>query len=672
MSGLPAGTVTMLFSDIEGSTRLLSRMGDRYVEALDQHRALLRAAWRQSMGRELGTEGDSFFVVFEGAGQAVAAALGAQQSLAAQAWPGDQRLSVRMGVHTGEPVAHGDGYVGMDVHRAARVAAAANGGQIVISETTQRLVREDLDESVSVTDLGWHRLKDFAEPTHLYQLTAEGMSETFPPLRTLGTSSALPAQPTPLLGRDGELQELRLLLQGGARLVTLTGPGGVGKSRLAVALAEERTADFPGGVYFVSLVDVSVAEDVWSAVRSAVGASGSTGSPRELVAHLAGRRMLLVLDNLEQITGADRVVNDLLTAIPELVVVATSRRPLHLRVEHDHPVGLLRVPEDDEVADAEQSAAVQLFCLYARMVRPGFVLTEENALAVAAICRRLDGLPLALELAAARSRMLTPGALLERMTSTTGLAAPAPDRPERHHTLRDTIAWSYDLLPAESQGWFRRLGVLSGGADLDAVAAVALPGSEGDPFDRITELVDASLVEVTEGFAGELRVDMLQTVADFAVHELTEVGELADTRDRHTRHFLDLARALAPQIWTGQAPDARQRLHDEAGNFRAALTWTLRLEPHTSPESDHARLGLQLCAALGGFWFTDGESVPEVNRWCRQALELVHMDCPERVSVLCHLATNKQGGSGRRSLARSPAGGSAGHHPPHCRRRRRM
>ena len=339
MSGLPGGTVTMLFSDIEGSTRLLSRMGDSYAEALDRHRTLLRAAWRQSMGRELGTEGDSFFVVFEGAGQAVGAALEAQQSLAAQTWPGHQRLSVRMGVHTGEPVRHGDGYVGMDVHRAARVAAAANGGQVVISDTTQRLVREDLDESVSVTDLGWHRLKDFAEPTHLYQLTAAGLSETFPPLRTLGISSALPAQPAPLLGRDGELRKLRRLLADGARLVTLTGVGGVGKSRLAVALAEERTADFPGGVYFVSLVDVSVAEDVWSAVRRTVGASGSSGSPRELVAQLVGRRLLLVLDNLEQISGADQVVNDLLTAIPGLVVVATSRRPLHLRVEHDHPVG---------------------------------------------------------------------------------------------------------------------------------------------------------------------------------------------------------------------------------------------------------------------------------------------------------------------------------------------
>ena len=646
MSGLPAGTVTMLFSDIEGSTRLLSRMGERYAEALDQHRTLLRAAWRQSMGRELGTEGDSFFVVFEGAGQAVGAALEAQQSLAAQAWPGDQRLSVRMGVHTGEPVAHGDGYVGMDVHRAARVAAAANGGQIVISEATQRLVREDLDESVSVTDLGWHRLKDFAEPTHLYQLTAEGMSETFPPLRTLGTSSALPAQPTPLLGRDGELRELRGLLADGARLVTLTGPGGVGKSRLAVALAEGQAAACPDGVYFVPLADVSMADDLWSAVRKTVGASaGRTGSPRELLNQLADRGLLFVLDNLEQVTGADRVVTELLTELPELVVVATSRRPLHLRVEHEHPVQPLPVPADDDVAEVEQSAAVQLFCLQARMVRPGFALTEENASAVAAICRRLDGLPLALELAAARSRLLTPAALLARTESTAELAGPAADRPERHRALRDTIAWSYDLLPVESQARFRRLGVFSGGADLDAVAAVALPASGGDPLDTIAELEDASLVSVTDDSAGELRLDMLHTVADFAIHELTEAGELADTRDRHASHYLDLARGLAPQIWTGQAPSARQRLHDESGNFRAALTWTLRPESSTDRRPDDARLGLQLCAALGWFWLTEGQSAPEVNRWFQQALELVPgVDCAERVTVLCHLATNKQGG----------------------------
>lgn len=645
MSGLPAGTVTMLFSDIEGSTRLLSRMGERYVEALDQHRTLLRAAWRQGSGQELGTEGDSFFVVFEGAGQAVAAALGAQQRLAAQAWPGDQRLSVRMGVHTGEPVPHGDGYVGMDVHRASRIAAAANGGQIVISDATQRLVREDLDESVSVTDLGWHRLKDFDQPTHLYQLTAAGMSETFPPLRTLGTTSTLPAQPTPLLGREGECRALVQVLREGARLVTLTGPGGVRKSRLAVALAEERAIDFPDGVYFVPLADVSTADDMWSAVRKSVGASpGRAGSSRELVTQLAGRCLLLVLDNLEQVTDADRVVNDLLTGVPELVVVATSRRPMHLRTEHDHPVRPLPLPDDDALAEAEQSAAVQLFCLHARMVRPGFVLTEENTAAVAAICRRLDGLPLALELAAARSRLLTPGALLARMKSTAELAGAAADRPERHHALRDTIAWSYDLLPAESRARFRRLGVFSGGAGLDAVAAVALPGSSGDPLDTIAELEDASLVSVIEDSGGELRVDMLQTVADFAVDELAGTGELDEVKAHHARHFFDLARALAPQIWTGQAPVARQRLHDEAGNFRAALTWSLGLEPNAVPEPDRAHLGLQLCAALGRFWMTEGQSVPEVERWCQQALGLVPMDCPERVTVLWVLATNKQGG----------------------------
>jgi predicted ATPase/class 3 adenylate cyclase len=632
----------MLFSDIEGSTRLLSRMGDRYGEALDRHRTLLRASWRQWAGVELGTDGDSFFVVFEAAGQAVAAALGAQQSLVAQTWPGGQRLSVRMGLHTGEPVPHGDGYVGMDVHRAARIAAAANGGQIVISDVTQRLVREDLDDAVSITDLGWHRLKNFVDPTHLYQLTAAGMPETFPPLRTFGTTATLPVQPTPLLGREQELREMSDLLADGARLITLTGVGGVGKSRLAVALAEDEAAAFPDGVYFVPLVEASAADDMWSELRKAVGASGSTGSPRELVAQLTGRHMLLVLDNLEQITDADRVVNELLTGVPELVVVATSRRPLHLRAEHDHPVRPLPVPELDETADVEESAAVQMFCLHARMVRPDFALTAENASAVAAICRRLDGLPLALELAAARSKLLTPGALLARTTSSADLAAPAADRPERHHTLRDTIAWSYDLLPAESRSRFRRLGVFCGGADLDAVAAVALPTPGGDPLDTITELVDASLVGVAEGFAGELRVELLQTVADFAVSELAEAGELADTRDRHAGHFLDLARALTPQIWTGQAPSARQRLHDEAGNFRTALTWTLR--PGPNPEPDHALLGLQLCAALGWFWLMEGQFAPEVNRWFQQALELVPVDCPERVTVLCHLATNKQGG----------------------------
>jgi predicted ATPase/class 3 adenylate cyclase len=631
----------MLFSDMEGSTSLLTRLGDRYAETLDVQRSVLRSVWKRWGGVEMGTEGDSFFVVFATALDGVSAALQAQRDLATSSWPGGERVAVRMGLHTGEPVAHDGGYVGMDVHRAARVSAAAHGGQVVVTAATGQLVAESLPVDAALVDLGWHRLKDFAESVHLYQLNPVGLPDTFPPLRTLGTSSSLPLDTTMLVGRDGELRELQaLFLRPAVRLVSLTGPGGSGKTRLAIALAAAQAHAYPDGVFFVPLAGVSRSEDMWTAIFDALAVTGADASRRHLLAQLAHRRALLVLDNLEQIDQAAEVVGDLLESAPQLVVVNTSRRPLHVRGEHEHPVPPLQLPESDHVAEAEEAGAIQLFCRQAQMVRPGFSLTTENAADVVAVCRRLDGLPLAVELAAARSKLLSPAGLLTRLNSVVNLGDTAVGRPIRQRTLRHTISWSYDLLPADLRAVFRRLGVFAGGADLDAVAAVALVDIDRDPFDAAAALVDVSLLNVAEDAGGEPRFALLQTIADFAVDRLTVEDDLVDASSRHAEHYLRVAETLAPDLSTGRGLAARQRLQTESDNFRAALTWALQPGADQPTTPQRARLGLRLCAALAEAWVGHAPA-DETRRWYERALELdTGADSRERAHVLACLVAD--------------------------------
>jgi predicted ATPase/class 3 adenylate cyclase len=630
----------MLFSDIEGSTSLLYRLGIRYAEVLDVQRRVLRSAWQHWGGTEMGTEGDSFFVVFEAARDAVHAASQAQRELALQNWPGGEQVRVRMGLNTGEPVAHDGGYVGIDVHRAARIAAAAHGGQVVVTNATRQLVAETLPADTEWVDLGLHRLKDFAAPVHAYQLSMVGLPDSFPPLKTLGTTSSLPMEATALVGRDAELRELtKLLGRPGVRLVTLTGAGGSGKTRLATALAVARAESFLDGVFFVSLAGVTSNENLWAAVIDALGMAGEARTRQQSLAQLANRRLLMILDNLEQIPDAGAVVDELLASAPQVVVLVTSRRPLHVRGEHEHPVPPLELPERDGLADVKSSGAVQLFCQYVQMVRPGFALTSQNAGDVAAVCRRLDGLPLAVELAAVRSKLLSPVALLARLKSTVDLRDHATGRPVRQRTLRDTIAWSYDLLPEDLQVVFRRLGVFAGGADMEAIDAVATSSTgDGDPLDAAAGLVDVSLVSVAEDSSGEPRVVLLQTVADFALDRLTAEGDLENARERHAEHYLALAQTLVPEAWTGQGLAVRQRLETESNNFRAALSWALQTDTATPPTPEQARLGLRLCAALCWFWDEYGY-VPECRGWYERALEVGSgIDTRERASVMVSLA----------------------------------
>jgi predicted ATPase/class 3 adenylate cyclase len=644
---LPTGTVTMLFSDIEESTVLLRRLGERYSEALSAQRALLRAAFGGFRGREMGTEGDSFFVVFESAGDAVGCCVAGQRALVGHAWPGGVALRVRMGLHSGEPDRHEDGYVGMDVHRAARIAAAAHGGQVVLSDATRHLVESQLAADVSLRDLGWHRLKDIEAPERIYQLVIAGLPERFPPLKSLGAQSRLPVPMTPLVGRDGDLEQVRAsLTRPGVRLVTLTGTGGVGKTRLSLAAAASLDEAFPHGVFFVALAAVRDAEVMWKTIADGLDVIGDGPAVEAVTGYLGDRRALLVLDNLEQLEGAAGVVAGLLTAAPGLVVLATSRRPLHLQGEQELPVPPLRVPREASVEEVAASAAVRLFVQQAGMARPGFALTAANAADIAAICGRLDGLPLAIELAAARVRLLAPRALLARLGRSLDLAAADVGQSSRQQTLRNTISWSYDLLAPDLAGAFRRAGVFAGGCDLDALAAVAAagsgPGAGADPLELAAGLHDVSLITVTDGADGEPRVGMLETIREYALEHLEQAGDLDDTRRRHAGYYAGVAERADEQV-RGSGPThlaALDRLEAEHDNMRAALAWSLQT-PAAGPapaDGERASIGLRLAEALAYFWYRHGHAI-EGRRWLQRAIDLADEEGgapPAQLAQLTH------------------------------------
>jgi predicted ATPase len=471
--------------------------------------------------------------------------------------------------------------------------------------------------------LGAHQLKDIPRPEHLFQLVVEGLQVDFPPLKTIGAVSNLPIPPTPLVGRDKELAELAgALASSRMRLVTLTGTGGSGKTRLAIEVAQQLVNDFPDGVYFVGLAAVTVAEQVWTAIAEALDLRLPDPSAAKLLHYLAHQNALLVLDNLEQLTGADTVVTELLAQAPHIAVIATSRRPLHVAAEYEHAVTSLDVPSDASLHAAQQSGAVQLFVQQAKRVRSGFALTADNAADVAALCRRLDGLPLALELAAARTKLLSPRALLARLDKALDIPA-AGVVPDRQKTLRDTIAWSEELLTPQQRTFFHQLGVFAGGADLAAIAAVASDENDidaPDDLDLVSDLVDASLLTVGESTDGEPRIGMLQTVHLYAREQLTASGLADTTRARHARHFLGVAAGLVPLLSGDRRLEARGRFEVEHDNFREALIWTLGPIVNDPPATHDIQAGLQLCLALNGFWMAN-DYLSEARRWLERAVE---------------------------------------------------
>ncbi len=622
---MPAGTVTMLFSDIEGSTALVSRLGERYGEALSVHRALLRKEFAAWHGREMSTEGDSFFVVFDSAGDAVACALAAQRALADYDWPGGDAVRVRMGLHSGQPIPHEDNYIGIDVHRAARIAATAHGGQVVLSEATRVLAAARLPEGASVRDLGYHRLKDIEQAERIWQLAAPGLREDFPPLKSLGAQTRLPVPATPLVGREEDLERLRTALAGpGVRLVTLTGPGGVGKTRLSLAAAASLDRAYPHGVYFVALAAARDADVMWKTLAGDLDVDGD--GPAAVLEHVRDRRMLLVLDNLEQLDGAGEVVAALLAAAPGVVLLASSRGPLYVQGEREFPVPLLEVPRGAEVEAVAASAAVRLFAQQAGLVRPGFAVTADNAADVAEICARLDGLPLAIELAASRARLLTPKAMLARLGHGLGLAAAEAGRPLRQQTMRNVVAWSYELLAPDRARVFRRMSVFAGGCDLDALAAVAMPGDGDtagpDPLEVVAELADVSLIRVTSGPEGEPRLGMLETIREYALDRLAAEDDLDGARRRHAEHYQTAAEQAREQLDGPAQFTALDRLEADHDNLRAALAWSLDT-PAADPadQGERAVIGLRLVQALTLFWYQHGHAT-EGRRWLQRAMDL--------------------------------------------------
>lgn len=564
----PTGLVTFLFSDIEGSTRLLQEAGDGYAELLEGHRSLIRAAIAAHGGREVDTQGDSFFVAFPGAVEAVTAAADAQRSLTSHPWPEGRRVLVRMGLDTGEAMEATAGYIGLAVHRAARIAAAAHGGQVLLSETTAELVRDHAVPGVSLHDLGEHRLKDFPYPLRLFRLDVAGLRTDFPPLRTLVRGYRLPTPATSIVGREEDVAALvRLLADQRTRLVTLTGPGGIGKTRLALEAAGAVVSEFPGGVVFVPLSAVVDPALVIGAVADAVGVRRETGV--SLVdgvrTALGDQRTLLVLDNVEQVVDAAGDLADLLDRVPAVVALVTSRQLLRLRSERHHPVRPLTEP-----------AAIRLFTERATAVRPGFGLGPDNLAVVAEICRRLDGLPLAVELAAARIRLLPPETLLARLFERLDLIGGGPvDLPERQRTLRATMDWSYGLLEPHEQALFARLAVFAGGWSLEAAETVCGRAEEPEVLDTLAALVDASLVVASDEEPREPRFSMLETVRVYARELLAGAPDRVDVERRHTQWMCTMTAALLSTRGGQEHRQAVESLDRDRSDLRAAVQRTL-------------------------------------------------------------------------------------------------
>jgi predicted ATPase/class 3 adenylate cyclase len=622
VGSLPTGTVSLLCTDIEGSTRLLHALGERYAEALAEHRRLLRTAFAEHRGCEVDTQGDAFFYAFPRAHDAVAGAVAAQRALAAHAWPEGLALRVRIGIHTGEPTATGEGYVGIDVHRAARVMSAGHGGQVLLTQSTRDLLPEELSDAVSLRDLGEHRLKDLTHPQRLYQLLIAGLENDFPALKTLeARPTNLPIQSTALIGREQQVTEaMALVRREGIRLVTLTGAGGTGKTRLSLQVAAELVADFEDGVFFVDLATIVDAHLFIPTVAQTLSVRERPGeSLSETVKdYLRDKRVLLVLDNFEQLLDAGPAVSALLAAAPNVKALVTSRAPLHLSGEHEYSVPPLAVPDLRESEPPSALAAyeaVQLFLARAQAVRPEFELTSENTPAVAEICVRLDGLPLAIELGAARVRILSPQALLGRLSERLALLTEGTrDAPARQRTLRDTIEWSYGLLGASEQRLFARLSVFLGGTTIEAAEVVCEPVDEleGAVFDGIASLVEKSLLRRQDESGGESRILMLETIREYALEKLERSGEGAHIRQRHANYFVALAEEGEPEILGADQMAWLERLEEERDNFRAALGWSL--------EQGDTELALRLIGSLRRAWVARGY-LSETRTWLEAAFE---------------------------------------------------
>src|SRR5579875_122995 len=615
MRQLPTGILTLFFTDIEGSTRLLQQLGGKYAGVLRDCRRLLRTAFQLGNGYEVDTQGDAFFVVFERAIDAVTSALTAQRALFTTAWPDEAQVRVRIGIHTGEPQLAEEGYIGLDVHCAARIMNAAHGGQVLLSRSTHDQVVPNLPPGVRLDELGQYHLKDSAGPQELFQVTAPDLPSDFPPpsaLSVLYPVQNLPAPATSFVGREQEVATLcERLRRPEVRLVTLLGTAGVGKTRLAIQVATQLAGLFVNGVCFVPLEQASDAAGVVPAIAQALNISPEKGLSllEQVKITLQKQSLLLILDNFEHVIPARRLVADLLTACPRLKILVTSRIMLHLHAEHLFEVHPLGVPNPAQLPDLSilwHNASISLFVQRSQAVQPDFRLTQANAAAIVEICRHLDGIPLAIELAAARSRYFTPQVLLSNLEKgLIFLQASSQDLPERQQTLRGAIAWSYNLLQTSQQRVFRRLSVCASGITLEAAGQICTASSpiDEDILETLEALVDQSMLQMQVLERNEVRFWLLQTLREYGLELLTQNGELKTTQAAFAAYFLSHVERMAPLLIGAGQTDWLDRLDRDYENIRAALEWLLE---YAGQENARAEQALRLCIALMFFWEVRG------------------------------------------------------------------
>lgn len=681
---LPSGTVTFLFTDIEGSTRLAEDLGDKYQAVLEAHHRLVREGLGARGGIEVSTEGDSFFCVFANARSAIETAAALQKTIWATDWPADAVVRVRMGIHTGEGTLGADNYVGADVHRAARISAAAHGGQVLISGATRALTESYLGPELALRDLGLHGLRDLSHPEQLHQLLIDGLPTDFPAPRTLDARPGnLPTQLTSFVGRHRELAETEEVV-GRSRLVTLIGEGGSGKTRLALESSARLLDYFPDGVWFIDLAPLTDAAFLEEEVAVTLGIQQQTG--RELVDTildvLCNKTALLVLDNCEHLVeSAATFVDSVLSQAPDVRVMATSRGPIGasgevtLRVP---PLGLPQANKDGDSTVSDPSDAVRLFVERGQSADPSFQLNSENVEAIAHICVRVDGLPLAIELAAARLRVFSPSEIAARLDDrfrllTGGARTALP----RQHTLQAAVDWSYEMLSAVEQQLFDRLSVFSGGFTMGAAEDVCSEASI-DVVDNVIRLVDQSMVVAEPGLDGGTRYRLLETLRHYGRQRLQERGEEAEFRARHVGFVSRIAEEALPHLNGRQHRRWMQRLDAEHENCRVALDWCR----DTREVRDHLNL-----VALWGYFWTRFGLWTEARTRLNEALDLEDDKHPElrlrailstaevfvavdreRVATLANEAldlADRHGDSGARVDARYLGGYSALHSNDH-------
>ncbi len=610
MKQLPSGTLTILFTDIEGSTRLLQQLGEGYQQILDIHHQILRDAIVSHDGFEVNTEGDSFFAVFPRALDALGAAVTVQQNMHAYTWPNNISLRVRMGMHTGAPTLTGNDYMGLDIHRAARIASAAHGGQILLSSSMRELCENSLPPELVLLDLGLHMLKDLQRPEHLYQVTISGLPAEFPPIKSLEYHYSLPIQSTTLIGRNTDITEIcSLLKQEQIRLITLIGPGGIGKTRLAIQTTSELSDFFRDGVSFIAMASVQDKQLAPATIAQALGMreAASQSSVDWLKTFLNRKNLLLTLDNVEQIVSAAPFFSELLAACPDIKILATSRAALHIRGEKEYIVPPLDLPDRKKNANMNaetlsQYAAVALFIERACDVCPNFQVNNTNAPAIAEICLRIDGIPLAIELAASRMKHMAPTTLLSRLSNRLKmLSGGSQDLPKRQQTLHNLISWSYDLLSAEEQSLFQRLSVFAGGCTLDAAEQVCLypknlPELSIDIFDGLCALIDNSLLQRQD--IGETRYITLATIREYGAAQLNTSNEKDAIWLAYAMYYLAIAEQAEKHAEDNQQNEWLAMLEVEHDNISAALLWTI--------EEPQRAIALRFAGALWRFWSTQG------------------------------------------------------------------